>query len=252
LNFAFSPRLCLHSRFGYRRVCPRRDCFTSLSMPDEGHMIQLENVEKNYGARAIFRGINLVVDNGEFVAIMGSSGSGKSTLLNLIGGMDVPDQGRIIVDRYIVSSYTEEELTAYRRQKIGFIFQFFNLLPNLTVSENIEMPLLLNDEEHQEGRVEEYMRMVGLEGRENDYPSTLSGGEQQRVAIARALVHKPGIILADEPTGNLDSKTGRSIVQLIQEAAARDRKTVIMVTHNQAVAESAGRIIRIHDGVLLP
>jgi len=215
-------------------------------------MIQLENVEKYYGARAVFRGINLVVDSGEFVAIMGSSGSGKSTLLNLIGGMDVPDQGRIIVDRDIVSSYTEEELTAYRRRKIGFIFQFFNLLPNLTVSENIEMPLLLNNEEGQDGRVAEYMRMVGLEGRESDYPSTLSGGEQQRVAIARALVHEPGIILADEPTGNLDSKTGRSIVQLIQAAAARDRKTVVLVTHNQAVAESAARIIRMQDGALLP
>jgi putative ABC transport system ATP-binding protein len=215
-------------------------------------MIQLENVEKYYGARAVFRGINLVVESGEFVAIMGSSGSGKSTLLNLIGGMDVPDEGRIIVDKDIVSSYTEEELTAYRRQKIGFIFQFFNLLPNLTVSENIEMTLLLNNKEHREARVEEYMRMVGLEGRENDYPFTLSGGEQQRVAIARALVHEPGIILADEPTGNLDSKTGRSIVQLIQAAAARNRKTVVLVTHNQAVAESAARIIRIQDGALLP
>lgn len=215
-------------------------------------MIQLENVEKYYGARAVFRGINLVVDSGEFVAIMGSSGSGKSTLLNLIGGMDVPDQGRIIVDRDIVSSFTEGELTAYRRQKIGFVFQFFNLLPNLTVSENIEMPLLLNNEEHQEGRVAEYVRMVGLGGRENDYPSTLSGGEQQRVAIARALIHGPGIILADEPTGNLDSKTGRSIVQLIHEAATRDGKTVVLVTHNQAVAESAARIIRIQDGALLP
>ncbi|HUI44467.1 MAG TPA: ABC transporter ATP-binding protein [Nitrospirota bacterium] len=215
-------------------------------------MIELENVKKYYGARAVFRGINLVVGSGEFVAVMGSSGSGKSTLLNLIGGMDVPDQGRIVVDRDIVSSYTEEELTAYRRQKIGFIFQFFNLLPNLTVSENIEMPLLLNNGKRQEGRVMEYMRMVGLEGRENDYPSALSGGEQQRVAIARALIHEPGIILADEPTGNLDSTTGKSIVQLIQEAAARDRKTVVLVTHNQAVAESAARIIRIRDGTLLP
>ncbi len=215
-------------------------------------MIQLENVEKYYGARAVFRGINLVVDSGEFVAIMGSSGSGKSTLLNLIGGMDVLDQGRIIVDRDIVSSYTEEELTVYRRQKIGFIFQFFNLLPNLTVSENIEMPLLLNNEEHKEVRVAEYLRMVGLEGRENDYPSALSGGEQQRVAIARALIHEPGIILADEPTGNLDSKTGGSIMQLIQMAAARDRKTIVLVTHNQAIAESAARIIRIRDGALLP
>jgi putative ABC transport system ATP-binding protein len=215
-------------------------------------MIQLENVEKYYGARAVFRGINLRVNSGEFLAIMGSSGSGKSTLLNLIGGMDIPDRGRIIVDRDIVSSFTEEELTAYRRQKIGFIFQFFNLLPNLTVSENIEMPLLLNNEERQEDKVEEYMRMVGLEGRGNDYPSALSGGEQQRVAIARALVHGPRIILADEPTGNLDSITGRSIVRLIQEAAAHDKKTVVLVTHNQTVAESAARIIRIQDGTLLP
>jgi putative ABC transport system ATP-binding protein len=215
-------------------------------------MIQLENIEKNYGARTVFHGINLVVASGEFVAIMGSSGSGKSTLLNLIGGMDVPDQGRVIVDNDIVSSYTEEELTAYRRQKVGFIFQFFNLLPNLTVAENIEMPLLLNNEEHQEGRIAEYIRMVGLSGRENDYPSALSGGEQQRVAIARALIHGPGIILADEPTGNLDSRTGESIVQLIQEAANRNKKTVVLVTHNQAVAEAADRIIRIQDGALMP
>jgi putative ABC transport system ATP-binding protein len=215
-------------------------------------MIKLENVEKYYGARAVFHGINLMVDSGAFVAIMGSSGSGKSTLLNLIGGMDVPDRGRIIVNGEVVSSFREEELTAYRRQKIGFIFQFFNLLPNLTVSENIELPLLLNNEKHQEGRVEEYMRKVGLEGRENDYPSALSGGEQQRVAIARALIHEPGIILADEPTGNLDSKTGSSIVRLIQEVAGRDRKTVVLVTHNQAVAESAAKIIRIQDGTLLP
>jgi putative ABC transport system ATP-binding protein len=215
-------------------------------------MIKLENVDKYYGARTVFHGINLVVDSGAFVAIMGSSGSGKSTLLNLIGGMDVPDRGRIIVNGEVVSSFREEELTAYRRQKIGFIFQFFNLLPNLTVSENIELPLLLNNEKQQEGRVEEYMRKVGLEGRENDYPSALSGGEQQRVAIARALIHEPGIILADEPTGNLDSKTGSSIVRLIQEVAGRDRKTVVLVTHNQAVAESAAKIIRIQDGTLLP
>jgi putative ABC transport system ATP-binding protein len=214
-------------------------------------MIQLENIEKYYGTRAVFRGISLFVESGEFVAIMGSSGSGKSTLLNLIGGMDVPDQGRVIVDSDIVSSYTEEELTAYRREKVGFIFQFFNLLPNLTIAENVEMPLLLNNAEHQEGRVAEYLRMVGLAGRENDYPSALSGGEQQRVAIARALIHGPGIILADEPTGNLDSRTGASIVQLIQETAGRE-KTVVLVTHNRAVAEAADRIIRIQDGALMP
>ncbi len=215
-------------------------------------MIRLESVEKHYGKRVVFRGINLVVDTGEFIAIMGSSGSGKSTLLNLIGGMDVPDRGRIVVDQDIVSLYTEGQLTAYRRKTVGFIFQFFNLLPNITVSENIEMPLLLNNEQRQESKVAEYIRMVGLAGRENDYPSALSGGEQQRVAIARALIHEPRIILADEPTGNLDSRTGTSIVELIKDRATRDKKTVVLVTHNEAVANYATRIIRIHDGALLP
>jgi putative ABC transport system ATP-binding protein len=215
-------------------------------------MIRLENIEKYYGKRAVFRGINLAVETGEFIAIMGSSGSGKSTLLNLIGGMDVPDQGSIIVDQDIVSSYNEEQLTAYRRKTVGFIFQFFNLLPNITVFENIEMPLLLNNEQRQEARVAEFIRMVGLAGRENDYPSALSGGEQQRVAIARALIHEPSIILADEPTGNLDSRTGTSIVELIKDRATRDKKTVVLVTHNETVANYATRIIRIHDGALLP
>ena len=215
-------------------------------------MIQLNNIEKYYGARAVFRGINLAVGSGEFVAIMGSSGSGKSTLLNLIGGMDVPDKGMITVDREVISSYTEEQLTTYRRQKVGFIFQFFNLLPNVTVYENIEIPLLLNGEERYEEKISAYLRQVGLEGRENDYPSALSGGEQQRVAIVRALVHEPGIILADEPTGNLDSRTGASIVELIRDAAGRNGKTVVLVTHNEAVAEYADRIIRIQDGSLLP
>ncbi|HET6364392.1 MAG TPA: ABC transporter ATP-binding protein [Nitrospirota bacterium] len=215
-------------------------------------MIQLYNIEKYYGTRAVFRGISLDVGSGEFVAIMGSSGSGKSTLLNLIGGMDVPDKGMITVDREVISSYTEEQLTTYRRQKVGFIFQFFNLLPNITVYENIEIPLLLNGEERYEEKISAYLRQVGLEGRENDYPSALSGGEQQRVAIVRALVHEPGIILADEPTGNLDSRTGATIVELIRDAAGRNRRTVVMVTHNESVAEYAGRIIKIQDGTLLP
>jgi len=214
-------------------------------------MIRLESIEKYYGKRAVFRGIDLAVETGEFIAIMGSSGSGKSTLLNLIGGMDVPDQGRIVVDQDIVSSYTEEQLTAYRRKAVGFIFQFFNLLPNITVYENIEMPLLLNNKQHQESRVAEYIHMVGLAGRENDYPSALSGGEQQRVAIARALIHEPKIILADEPTGNLDSRTGTLIIELIKDRATRDKKTVILVTHNETIANYAARIIRIQDGTLL-
>ncbi len=215
-------------------------------------MIQFENVEKYYGTRAVFRGIDLFVNSGDFVAIMGSSGSGKSTLLNLIGGMDVPDGGRIVVDGQVISSYNEEALTAYRRRKIGFIFQFFNLLPNLTVYENIEMPLLLNGDDEYEDKISTYIKLAGLEGRENDHPSDLSGGEQQRVAIVRALVHDPGIILADEPTGNLDSRTGASIMALIKDAAGKNGKTVVLVTHNQAVAGYADRIIRIQDGTLLP
>lgn len=214
-------------------------------------MIQVEKVEKYYGARAVFRGIDLTVQDGEFLALMGSSGSGKSTLLNLIGGMDVPNGGRIVVDHETISSYSEKQLTAYRRKKIGFIFQFFNLLPNITVYENIEIPLLLNRAEGYDDRIAGYVRQAGLEGREKDLPSTLSGGEQQRVAVVRALVHEPGIILADEPTGNLDTRTGASIMELIRDVARRTRKTVVLATHNQATAEYADRIIRIKDGTLM-
>ena len=199
----------------------------------------------------VFRGINLEVAEGEFLALMGSSGSGKSTLLNLIGGMDLPDAGTITVDREIISSFGEEELTKYRRSKIGFIFQFFNLLPNITIYENIELPLLLNNKSGYEGMIDDYLKQVGLAGREGDFPSSLSGGEQQRVAIVRALVADPAVILADEPTGNLDSRTGDSIMELIREISARSKKTVILATHNQAVAEQADRIIRIEDGALV-
>lgn len=215
-------------------------------------MIRLEKVEKYYGSRAVFRGIDLSVGDGEFVAVMGSSGSGKSTLLNLIGGMDIPDHGRIIVDHEEISAYTEERLTEYRRKKVGFIFQFFNLLQNISVYENVEIPLLLNGTEGYEPRIHDYLSQAGLAGRENDLPSSLSGGEQQRVAIVRALIHDPDVLLADEPTGNLDSRIGASIMQFITDSARRTKKTVILATHNQATAGYADRIIRIRDGTLLP
>jgi putative ABC transport system ATP-binding protein len=212
-------------------------------------MIKLENIEKYYGGHRVLKGINLVIQKGEFISVMGSSGSGKSTLLNLIGGMDRPEQGAVIVNGENISVFTDEKLTLYRRTKIGFIFQFFNLLPNITVFENISMPLLLNGSEDRE-KVFQYMKRINLDGKEDKYPYQLSGGEQQRVAIARALIHEPEIILADEPTGSLDSETGRKIMDLVQELTEEMNKTVILVTHESYIAECADRTVRIKDGVV--
>jgi len=212
-------------------------------------MIKLENIEKYYGGHKVLKGINLIIQKGEFISVMGSSGSGKSTLLNLIGGMDRPEQGAVIVNGENITVFTDEKLTLYRRKKIGFIFQFFNLLPNITVFENISMPLLLNGSEDRE-KVFQYMKRINLDGKEDKYPYQLSGGEQQRVAIARALIHEPEIILADEPTGSLDSETGRKIMDLVQELTEEMNKTVILVTHESYIAEYADRIVRIKDGVV--
>lgn len=213
-------------------------------------MIQLEHVEKYYGPTLVLRGITLEVQQGEFVSIMGRSGSGKSTLLNLIGGMDRPDRGNIFVSGDDITSFTEEKLTLYRRHKIGFIFQFFNLLPHITVSENISMPLLLNGVEDAQ-KVAEFIDLVGLAGKETLYPYQLSGGEQQRVAIARALVHNPDIVLADEPTGSLDSETGATIMGLIRNLVEKKSKTIILVTHEPYVAEFSMKMLEISDGIIL-
>ena len=185
---------------------------------------------------------------GEFVSVMGSSGSGKSTLLNIVGGMDRPERGRVMVNGENISAFADEKLTLYRRKRIGFVFQFFNLLPNITVIENVSMPLLLNGAENDEGQ---YVCQSGRpRGKENSYPYQLSGGEQQRVAIARALVHDPEIILADEPTGSLDSETGKIIMDLIRQLTEETKKTVILVTHESYIADYAKRTARIRDGVL--
>lgn len=213
-------------------------------------MIRLEKVEKYYGDTQVLKGIDLEVEKGDFISITGSSGSGKSTLLNLIGGMDRPETGRITVDNEDVTSYTEEELTLYRRKKIGFIFQFFNLFPNITVFENVQLPLLLNGIDDEE-RVYLFIKRVGLQGREKSLPYQLSGGEQQRVAIARALIHDPQIILADEPTGSLDSRTGAAIMNLIRTLMEETQKTVILVTHEQYLSEYTRRRLKIKDGVLI-
>ena len=213
-------------------------------------MIKLENVEKYYGEHKVLKGIDLEVRKGEFISVMGSSGSGKSTLLNIIGGMDRPENGRVIVDGEDISAYPDEKLTLYRRTTIGFIFQFFNLLPNITVFENVSMPLLLNDIEDEE-RVMSFIKRIGLHGKENNYPYQLSGGEQQRVAIARALIHDPEIVLADEPTGSLDSETGTMIMDLIRQFIEETKKTVVLVTHESYIAAYAKKTVRIKDGMLL-
>jgi putative ABC transport system ATP-binding protein len=212
-------------------------------------MIRLENVEKFYGQEHVLKGITLGIGKGEFVSITGSSGSGKSTLLNLIGGMDRPDKGMVIVDGEEISSATDENLTLYRRKKIGFIFQFFNLLPNVTVLENIRMPLLLNGTDD-EDRARSFIRRVGLQGKEDNFPFELSGGQQQRVAIARALVHDPDIILADEPTGSLDSQIGEEIMELIKDLSAESWKTVVLVTHEAYLTKFADRTVKIRDGII--
>ncbi len=213
-------------------------------------MIKLIDVEKYYGETKVLAGINLEAEKGEFISIMGRSGSGKSTLLNLIGGMDRPDKGKIFVNGEDISSYDDNRLTLYRRENIGFIFQFFNLLPNITVFENIQIPLLLKGITDSV-RVKEYIRFVSLDGKEQAYPYQLSGGQQQRVAIARALIHDPDIILADEPTGSLDSHTGNTIMKLIINLVGKTGKTVLLVTHDQSIAQFADKIFRIKDGVIL-
>ncbi len=212
-------------------------------------MILIENVEKYYGDHKVLKGVNLEIPSGEFLSIAGSSGSGKSTLLNLIGGIDRPARGRIVVDGENISGYTDEKLTLFRRIRVGFIFQFFNLLPNITVFENISMPLLLRGVED-EKKVRTYIERMGLTGKDKRYPYELSGGEQQRVAIARALVNNPDIILADEPTGSLDSETGSAIMDIIQQVIRETNKTVVLVTHESHIAAYAHRVVRMKDGMI--
>jgi len=213
-------------------------------------MIKLEGVEKYYGSTHVLKGVDLSVAKGEFVAVTGSSGSGKSTLLNIIGGMDRPDAGRAFVGGIEISSYGDEELTSYRRKKIGFVFQFFNLLPNITVIENVRIPLLLNNIRDEE-KAYALVKRVGLEDKEKSYPHQLSGGEQQRVAIARALVLDPEVLLADEPTGSLDSRTGQAIMELVLQLREETAKTILLVTHEEYVSRYASRTVKIRDGVVL-
>ncbi|MDO8547092.1 MAG: ABC transporter ATP-binding protein [Nitrospirales bacterium] len=215
-------------------------------------MVRLEGVSRVYqrGASIIraVQGISLEVARGEFLAVMGPSGSGKSTLLNLIGGLDRPTEGDIFIEGRSTRGLTETEWTTLRRERIGVVFQFFNLLPGLTARENVALPLLLRGDADPAKRVEDCLAAVGLAHRGEHRPSELSGGEQQRVALARALAHRPALLLADEPTGNLDSKVGREIVQLIKALARQGGQTVVLATHSRDAAAEADRVLIMRDG----
>lgn len=215
-------------------------------------LIEVKNLNKIYGSGEAevkaLKNINLNIEQGEFVAIVGQSGSGKSTLLHLIGGVDIPSSGEVIIDGKNIYKLKEKELSILRRRKLGFIFQFFNLIPVLTAQENIEMPVLLDNEKIDKKYMSELLRILGLEERKNNYPSQLSGGQQQRVSIGRALANKPSIILADEPTGNLDSKNSKEVLELLKYCAKKYNQTLILITHDINIAKSADRVITIEDG----
>ncbi|MEW6636891.1 MAG: ABC transporter ATP-binding protein [Actinomycetota bacterium] len=216
--------------------------------------VQTEDLSKVYGegstAIAALRDVSLKFPHGEFAAIMGPSGSGKSTLLHVLGALDRPTSGRVIVGGTDLSELSDKKLTLLRRERMGFVFQFFNLIPTLTAEENVLLPALIAGERPKKyaARLDELLDLVGLTARRAHRPDELSGGEQQRVAIARALVRNPDIILADEPTGNLDSKTGTGVLKLLKESAARYEQTIVMVTHDPRAAATADRVIFLSDG----
>ncbi len=215
-------------------------------------ILRVENLKKYYGegnsqVRALVD-ISFSIDKGQFVAIVGASGSGKSTLLHLIGGLDIPTSGKVFINDIDIYKQNETGLSIFRRRNIGFIFQFFNLMPILDVEENISLPALLDSEKVDKKYLDEIISMIGLEDRRKHIPSELSGGQQQRVSIARALINKPSIILADEPTGNLDSKNSKEVIELLKVTARKYNQTLILITHDRNVAEQADRVITLSDG----
>lgn len=221
------------------------------------NIIELQNLEKEYDLGPVklqvLKGINLKIKKSEVVAIMGPSGSGKSTILHMLGILDRPSKGKVIIDGADVSKLDDDELAKIRREKIGFIFQFFYLIPSLTALKNVELPMtfLGGSVKDKEKKAKELLKMVGLEGRMTHRPSQLSGGESQRVAIARALANDPQIILADEPTGNLDSKSGKEIMEILQKLNKERKVTLIIVTHDSSIAKHAQRIISLKDGMIV-
>ena len=219
------------------------------------NILEVQNLCKIYGSgEAEVRALNQVsfsVRRGEFIAIVGESGSGKSTLLNIVGALDNPTSGKVWIDGKDVFSMSEKKLTVFRRQHIGFIFQSFNLIPELNVEQNLTFPLLLDYKTPDQKFVDELLYVLGLTERRNHLPSQLSGGQQQRVAIGRALVTRPALIMADEPTGNLDSKTSADVLGLLKTTSQKFHQTLVMITHNNEIAQLADRIIRIEDGKIV-
>ncbi len=215
-------------------------------------ILKTENLVKTYGkddsAVHALRGVNIGINKGEFVAVVGTSGSGKSTLLHMLGGLDRPTSGKVYVDGNDIFSLKDEKLTILRRRKIGFVFQSFNLVPILNVRENILLPLELDGVKPDKAHIDNIIETLDLGSKLTKLPSQLSGGQQQRVAIARALAGNPAVILADEPTGNLDSKTSQDVMSLFRITANKFNQTIVMITHNEDIAQTADRIIRIEDG----
>ena len=218
-------------------------------------IVRTENLSKTYGSgenlvRAI-DDVNLKIEKGEFIAIVGPSGSGKSTLLHLLGGVDNPTSGKIFIDGNDISKYSSKELALFRRRKVGLIYQFYNLIPNLTVRHNIELPLKLDKRKINEEALLDIVRKLGIENKLDSFPSELSGGQQQRVAIARSLIYSPSLVLADEPTGNLDRENSREIIEILKYFNRTLKQTIIVITHDESIALEAERVITIVDGKIV-
>ena len=218
------------------------------------NLLEVKNLSKTYGsgeaAVHALKGVSFRVPKGEYVAVVGESGSGKSTLLNLIGALDTPTSGKVWIDGRDIVSMKERSLTVFRRRSIGFIFQSFHLIPELTVEQNIIFPLLLDYRKPDKKYLEELLSVLNLKERRRHLPGQLSGGQQQRVAIGRALITRPALILADEPTGNLDTQNTSEVVSLLKEASRRYEQTILMITHSRSIAQTADRILQVSDGVL--
>jgi len=216
------------------------------------NILNVENLTKTYGkgdaAVKALDGVSFSVEKGQFVAIIGASGSGKSTLLHLLGGVDRPTSGKVTIDNQELFKMNESNLAIFRRRNMGIVYQFYNLIPTLTAEENIMLPFLLDNRKPSEAKVNDLLEMTGLTKRKSHLPSELSGGQQQRVSIARALINSPAVILADEPTGNLDSKSGKDVMELLTAANKRFKQTLVMITHDEKIALQADRIITIGDG----